>query len=277
MTAAAQELRDRAHRIRRHVVAMAAGPEGAHVGGSLSCAEVLAVLYFDVLRVRPDQPGWEDRDRFVLSKGHASAALYAALAERGFLPVEELATYGRAGGRLAGHPLRRVPGVELPTGSLGHGLALGAGMALAARLDGRAARTFVLLGDGELQEGTVWEALMSAAHHRLDNLVAVVDRNGWQLTGPTEECIALEPLEDRLRTFGWEVRSADGHDVEALRGPLRGAPWAPGRPSVLVARTVKGRGVPFLEGRKRSHYARFGPELERRALAGLAATARRPG
>jgi len=263
-------LEERARRIRRHVVAMAATPQGCHAGGSLSCADILAVLYFDVLRVRPEEPDWPDRDHFVLSKGHAGAALYAALAERGFLPVEELATYARTGGRLAGHPLRALPGVELPTGSLGHGLALGLGLALADRLDGRSARTFVLMGDGELQEGSVWEALIPAAHQRLDNLVAIVDRNGWQITGPTEEVAALEPLVERFAAFGWTAREVDGHDVEALRAALREAPTAPGRPTAIVARTVKGRGVPFLEGRKRGHYVRLSPDLERRAAASLA-------
>jgi transketolase len=264
-------LRARAARIRRHVVGMAASPEGCHAGGSLSCADVLAVLYFGVLRLRPGQPDWPDRDHFVLSKGHASAALYAALAERGFLPPAELATYARPGGRLAGHPLRRVPGVEFPTGSLGHGLALGLGLALADRLDGRPGRTFVLLGDGELQEGTIWEALTPAAQHRLDNLVAIVDRNGWQITGRTEDVGGLEPLPDRFRAFGWEAREVDGHDVEALLAELSAVPRAPGRPTALVARTVKGRGVPFLEGRRRSHYVRLDERLERRALASLPA------
>lgn len=269
--AADAALREHACAIRRHVVDLAATAEGCHAGGALSCADLLAVLFFDVLRLRPEEPEWPDRDHFVLSKGHAAAALYAALARRGFLPADELRTYAEAGGRLAGHPLRRVPGVEFPTGSLGHGLALGVGLALADRLDGRPARTFVLLGDGELQEGTVWEALMPAARQGLDNLVAIVDRNEWQISGPTEEVGCLEPLPERLAAFGWEAAAVDGHDVGAVRDVLRGAPLRAGRPTAIVARTVKGRGVAFLEGRKRSHYVRLSSQLERRAHASLSA------
>jgi transketolase len=274
VNAATTELRRRARAIRRHILDMAASPEGTHAGGSLSCAEILAVLYFDVLRVRPADPHWPDRDHFILSKGHAGAALYAALAERGFLPPEELASYARPGGRLAGHPLRRVPGVELPTGSLGHGLSLGVGLALAARLDGRPSRTFVLLGDGELQEGSVWEAIMAAAQLRLGSLAAIVDRNGWQISGRTEECIGLEPLPDRLAAFGWTPHDVDGHDVGALRTALAGVAPGEGRPTAVVARTTQGRGVRFLEDRRASHYVRLSPELLARARASLAARSR---
>jgi transketolase len=268
---AASDLRTRAHAIRGHILTMAASPEGTHIGGSLSSADILAVLYFAILRVRPDEPDWPERDYFVLSKGHASAALYATLAERGFLPVEELASYARPGSRLAGHPLRHVPGVEVPTGSLGHGLSLGVGLALAARLDDRPNRAFVLLGDGELQEGLVWEALMSAAQFGLGNLTAIVDRNGLQITGRTEECIGLDPLADRLTAFGWSVRTVDGHDVEALGEALLAVDPDGRRPTALVALTTKGRGVPFLEDRRASHYARLTPQLLQRARAGLAA------
>ncbi|WP_078955282.1 transketolase [Streptomyces griseus] len=251
-------------RIRRAVVDMAAGRQGAHVGGSLSCADVLAVLYFGVL----DLPG----DSFVLSKGHAAPALYAALAARGLLDEAELAGYASPGSRLFGHPSRGLPGVEFSTGSLGHGLALGCGLALAGQLREESARerVFVLMGDGELQEGSVWESLMFAGHRRLSRLTAVIDRNGLQQTAGTEGSLSLEPLGDRLRSFGWEVRETDGHD----HGPLRAALAAPsesGRPVAVVARTVKGRGVPFLEGRVSSHYATLNPALHRRALAALRA------
>jgi transketolase len=262
-------LRRHAYAIRRDILELAASPDGTHVGGSLSCADILATLYFDVLRVRPEEPDWPERDYFILSKGHASAALYAALAERGFLAREELATYGQPSGRLAGHPLRAVPGVEFSTGSLGHGLSLGIGLALAARMDGGPNRVFVLLGDGELQEGSVWEALMAAAHFQLENLVAIVDRNGLQITGETEECIALEPLDDRLSDFGFAVREVDGHDVEALSTLLASTPLAPRKPSAVLARTTKGRGVGFLEGRKKSHYAKLRPDVLERARASL--------
>lgn len=232
----------------------------------MSSTDILTVLYFAVLRVRPEDPGWPDRDHFILSKGHASAALYATLAARGYFPLEELSTYGRPGSRLAGHPLRGVPGVEFPTGSLGHGLPLAVGSALAARMDGRPSRAFVLLGDGELQEGSVWEAAMSAAHFGLDNLVAIVDRNGMQITGPTEQCMRLEPLADRWRSFGWAVAEVDGHDLKALVRTLTSVPLEVGSPTVCIAHTIKGRGVKFMEGRKKSHYATLTPELLRRAL-----------
>lgn len=261
-----------ATRIRSHVVDMCAGPEGGHLGGAFSCADVLAALYFSVLNVDPRRPDDPDRDRFLLSKGHAAVGLYATLAERGFFPVEELAGYGRPGSRLMGHPVRAVPGVEMPTGSLGHGLALGCGFALAARYAGRDSRTFVLLGDGELQEGSVWEAAIAAASLRLDRLVAVVDRNGLQLTGSTEGVAPMEPLADRWRSFGWAVRDVDGHDPAQLADHLDAAPWEPGKPSVLIARTVKGQGLPFLAGRSASHYVTLSPRNHARAVRALRAT-----
>jgi transketolase len=260
-----------ATRIRSHVVDMCAGPEGGHLGGAFSCADVLAALYFSVLNVDPRRPDDPDRDRFLLSKGHAAVGLYATLAERGFFPVEELAGYGRPGSRLMGHPVRAVPGVEMPTGSLGHGLALGCGFALAARYAGRDSRSFVLLGDGELQEGSVWEAAIAAVSLRLDRLVAVVDRNGLQLTGATEGIAPMEPLADRWRGFGWAVRDVDGHDPAQLADQLDAAPWEPGKPSVLIARTVKGHGLPFLAGRSASHYVTLSPRNHARAVHALRA------
>ncbi|MGH3875538.1 MAG: transketolase [Actinophytocola sp.] len=261
-----------AARIRSHVVDMCAGPEGGHLGGAFSCVEVLTALYFSVLNVDPRQPDDPARDRFLLSKGHAALALYATLAERGFFPVEELAGYGQPGSRLMGHPVRAVPGVELPTGSLGHGLALGCGFALADRYAGRDSRSFVLLGDGELQEGSVWEAAIAAASLKLDQLVAVVDRNGLQLTGSTERIAPMEPLADRWRSFGWSVRDVDGHDANELAHHLTAAPWEPGKPSVLIARTVKGHGVPFLAGRAANHYVKLSPRNHARAIAALRTT-----
>ncbi|MFI5496372.1 transketolase [Actinoplanes sp. NPDC051859] len=265
------ELAEKAYRVRERVLRMGTSPHGAHLGGSLSLAEILTVLYAEVLRVSPADPQHPDRDRFVLSKGHASAALYATLAEHGFLDPAELETYALPGGRLAGHPLRRVPGVEFPTGSLGHGLSLGAGVALAARCTGRDLRAFVLLGDGELQEGSVWEAAMSAGHHRLNNLIAIVDRNKLQITGDTEDTLALEPLADRWRAFGWAVAEVDGHDLSALRETFGALPDPGGRPTVVIAHTVKGRGVPLFEGQKKAHAVQLSPRLYQRALAGLRA------
>jgi transketolase len=248
---------------------MCAGPEGGHLGGSLSLVEILTTLYFGVLRVDPACPDDPARDILILSKGHGALALYAVLAERGFFPVGELATFGQPGSRLMGHPVRAVPGVEMPTGALGHGLALGNGFALADR--GR--RCFVIMGDGELQEGSVWEAAMATSELGLGNLTAVVDRNGLQLAGQTEATVALEPLADRWRAFGWAVREVDGHDPAELAGAF--AATEPGRPVVVLARTVKGKGLPYLQGRTESHFARLSERQHAKALAVLRARQRR--
>lgn len=258
--------------VREHILAMGAGAVGTHVGGSLSAVDILVALYREVLRVRPDEPGWPDRDHFILSKGHASAALYATLAECGFFPVEELDTYGRSDGRLMAHPTPAVPGVEFATGSLGHGLALGAGLALAAKRAGRDKRVFVLMGDGELQEGSVWEAAMAAAHLGLDNLTAIVDRNRLQISGSTEDRMGLEPLADKWQAFGWQTSDVDGHDFGQLVPALR-TPPSVGGPAVLIADTVKGRGVRHLQHRKQSHFAKLGPEAYQRAVTALRAAA----
>lgn len=266
---------ERAWRVREWVVEMCAQPEGGHLGGSMSLVEILVALYFGVARVEPAAPRAPDRDIVLLSKGHGAICLYAVLAERGFFPVEELRGYARPGSRLIGHPNAGVPGVEMPSGSLGHGLSLGVGFALAGRLDGLERRCFVVLGDGELQEGSVWEAAMAASSLGLDRLVAIVDRNGLQITGATEHVVSLEPLPDRWRSFGWAVREVDGHDLAALLAALGDLPAEPGRPTVLIARTDKGRGLPYVEGRRESHYARFGQRQRQRAMAVLRAQQRR--
>ncbi|MGW7007983.1 transketolase [Streptomyces sp. NPDC054933] len=267
-----EELRHRATAVREHVLRIGAGLVGTHIGGSLSAADILVALYFQVLQVRPSEPSWPERDRFVLSKGHASAALYATLAERGFLEPAELDTYGSPTGRLMAHPTPAVPGVEFATGSLGHGLSLATGLAVAALRGGRPNRVFALLGDGELQEGSVWEAAMSAAHLGLDNLTAVIDRNRLQINGSTEDRMRLEPLADKWQAFGWRVATVDGHDFAQLVPALAAAP-TPGRPTLLIAETVKGRGVRHLENRKQSHFAKLGPAAYERALTALRATA----
>ncbi|GLZ31514.1 transketolase, N-terminal subunit [Lentzea sp. NBRC 105346] len=266
------ELERRALAVRESILAIGAGPIGTHVGGSLSAADILVALYFDVLRIRPEEPRWDGRDHFILSKGHASAALYSTLAERGFFPREELDTYGTASGRLMAHPTLSVPGIEFATGSLGHGLSLGVGLALAAKRGLRDNRVFVVLGDGELQEGSNWEAAMSAAHLGVDNLVAIVDRNRLQISGSTEDRMGLEPLTDKWRAFGWNASVVDGHDFAELVPALRDAPGG-GRPAVLIADTVKGRGVRHLEHRKQGHYAKLSPAAYERALAALRAAA----
>lgn len=273
-TADLDELSGHARRIRRLVLDMCALPEGGHLGGSMSVVEILTALYFGVLHADPDRPDAPDRDMFVLSKGHAALGLYATLAERGFFPVEDLAGLGEPGSRFLGHPVRAIPGVEVPTGSLGHGLSLGAGFALSSRLRNAGRRAFVVLGDGELQEGSVWEAAASSAALGLDNLVAVVDRNGLQQSGATEDICTLEPVGARWSGFGWSVREVDGHDLGALLDALTTAPWEAGRPSVVVARTVKGRGVPFAENQPQAHYMRLSERRHARAVAALERTAR---
>ncbi|SEG90078.1 transketolase [Thermomonospora echinospora] len=272
----AADLEAHCARVRERIVEMCASVEGGHLGGSMSLVEILVALYFAVLRVDPAEPEAPGRDRLVLSKGHAGIGLYAVLAERGFFPAEDLAGYAEPGGRFSAHPTPAIPGVEVPTGSLGHGLPLGVGFALAARLSGSARRCFVVLGDGELQEGSVWEAAMAAASLRLDGLTAVVDRNGLQITGGTEDVVGLEPLADRWRAFGWAVVEVDGHDLGALVDVL-GKPGPPDRPVAVIARTVKGRGLPFVEGQVRSHYARLGDRQRRRAHAVLRAARRADG
>ncbi|MCY2927934.1 MAG: transketolase [Planctomycetota bacterium] len=236
------ELEEKARRIRAHVVRIA-GMSDCHTGGSLSIADMLAGLYFHTLRVDPGLPGWEGRDYFILSKGHCVPALDAALAMRGFFPEDALTTHLQLDSIISGHACARVtPGIDVSTGSLGHGLSIGVGLALGVRMDGAANRVFVMIGDGELQEGSNWEAAMAGAHHKLEGLVAIVDRNMYQ-TGPTEEMMALEPLADKWRAFGWATRVIDGHDMAQIVETLDALPFEKGRPSAIVSRTEKGHGV----------------------------------
>jgi transketolase len=252
MTATVQEL---ARRIRARAVRMTNRAKSSHVGSILSMAELLAVLYHDVLRVTPATAADPDRDRFILSKGHGCAGLYAVLAERGFFPTEWLDSFYLDGGRLAGHcTADGVPGVEVSTGSLGHGLGVGCGMAVAGKWDHRPYRVFPLLSDGECDEGSTWEAALFAAHHRLDNLVAVVDYNKIQSLGHVKDVLDLEPLGGKWAAFGWAVREIDGHDVAEVGAALTAVPFAPGQPSCVVAHTVKGKGVSFMEDKLLWHY-----------------------
>ncbi|MBF0270768.1 MAG: transketolase [Magnetococcales bacterium] len=245
---------ERSRRLRLLVLrAMEQGGRG-HPGPALSLIEILRVLYDDILRYRPDQPQWPERDRCILSKGHGCLALYALLADKGFFPVEALDTFCRFDSFLGGHPERgKIPGVEASTGSLGHGLSIGVGQALAARLQGRSHRVVVVMGDGEINEGSVWEAAMTAAKHRLDALTAVVDYNKMQSYGPTREVLDLEPLTDKWRAFGFTTREVDGHDVAALRTTLS-TPPEPGRPTAIIAHTVKGKGIPEAEHNPEWHH-----------------------
>ena len=265
------ELRDRARLIRRHIVEMLHEAASGHPGGSLSAVEIVTALYFaGFLRHRPADPQWPERDRFVLSKGHGVPVQYAALAMAGYLPVEELRTLRRIDSRLQGHPvLGTAPGIEASTGSLGQGLSIGLGMALAARLDAREYRVFVLLGDGECQEGQVWEAAMAAGHQRPTNLIAIVDYNKFQLDGAIEDIIGLEPLAAKWESMGWKTREIDGHDMEQVIAALE---WATqlGEPTCIIAHTVKGKGVSFMEGENAYHGVAPSDDELARALAELA-------
>ncbi len=270
--ASADDLRAIAYTLREHIVRMCADSPGAHLGGSMSSVEILTVLLFDgVVRVDPSNPKWEDRDYFIFSKGHSSASLYAAMAERGFFPVEELKEYKKTGGRLAGHPSKAIPGIELATGSLGHGLGVGNGIALAAKHDGEDRRVYVVLGDGECQEGSIWEAAMTAAHYKLDNVVAIVDRNFVQEDGKTEDIMSLEPFAEKWRAFGWDAREIDGHDVEALSSALHDIPFTSGKPSVIIAQTVKGKSISYAEGNHAWHYGKMNAEQREQAFKDLEA------
>jgi transketolase len=234
---------------------MTHGGGGSHIGSTFSCADILSVLYSGVLRVDPANPRWPDRDRFVLSKGHAGAALYAVLAEKGFFPAERLGTHYKDGSDLCGHVSHKgIPGVEISTGSLGHGLSIAAGMAYGARLDERPHRIFALLSDGECDEGSTWEAILFAAHHGLDNLVAIVDYNKLQSLASVATTLALEPFADKWTSFGWSVSEVDGHDCSALAHVLSRVPLAAGRPSCIIAHTIKGKGVSFMENTVLWHY-----------------------
>jgi len=265
-----KELENKARILRKHIIKMTCAAGSGHPGGSLSAADIVAALYFHELRLDPSRPDWPDRDRFVLSKGHAAPVLYAALAERGFFPVEELLNLRKLGSRLQGHPdMRKVPGVEMSTGSLGQGLSAANGMALAARLDRRDYRVYVLLGDGEIQEGQIWEASMAAAHYKLDNVTAFLDHNGYQIDGPVREVMSPEPVAAKWRAFGWHVIKIDGHNLSEILSALAEAKTVRGRPTMIVAETVKGRGVSFMEGQVDWHGVAPKPAERDRALAEL--------
>jgi transketolase len=270
-------LRETARRIRVEILRAVNHARAGHIGGPLSAADILAVLYFHVLRIRPEEPDWADRDRFILSKGHSSIGLYAAMALRGYFPVEELLTFDAAHSRLQGHPdMTRLPGLDMSTGSLGMGISAGMGIALGARLLGRDVRSFVLLGDGECQEGEVWEAAMAAPRYHLDNLIAIVDHNrlqqyGWPGDGPDGRIPPQEPgeLAAKWSAFGWRVIEVDGHDVPELVRVLAEAVEGDGRPVAIIARTTKGKGVSFMEGHYFWHTRAIKPEEFAAAMAEL--------
>jgi transketolase len=266
----AADTRALALRLRRHVVEMTHLGKSSHVGSCLSMADIMAVLYGRALRVDPNDPAWPARDRFVLSKGHAGACVYAALAERGFFPVSELARHYQNGSIFSGHVSHKgVPGVEVSTGSLGHGLPVATGMAYRLRLKGGGQRVFAVLSDGECDEGSNWEAILFAAHHGLDNLVAVVDYNRIQSLAPVSETIALEPFVDKWQAFNWAVRQIDGHDHAQLAEVLDALPLEPGKPTVVIAETVKGKGISFMENAVLWHYRNAQGEEYEAAVAEL--------
>ncbi len=246
---AEEELRPIADRARRLIVRMIYEAGSGHPGGSLSSVEILTSLYFRVMRHDPENPQWPDRDKLVLSKGHAAPALYSILALSGYFHVSELLTLRRMGSRLQGHPSKnKTPGVDMSTGSLGQGLSISIGMALGGRLDRKDYRVYCILGDGEIQEGQIWEAAMSAAHYKVDNICAVLDRNQLQIDGRTDQVMSIEPVGPKFEGFGWHVIEVRGHDFEALLRAFKEAEGIKGKPTIIIAKTVKGKGVSFMEG-----------------------------
>lgn len=261
-----QEARALATRARVQILNMCARAKAAHIASSLSCVDILAVLYAGAANVHPDRVTQDDRDVVIVSKGHAAAGTYAVLAEAGFFPIEWLRDYGADESPLGGHVTHSVPGVELSTGSLGHGLPFGAGVALANKTDGSSAHVFVVMSDGECDEGTTWEAGLFAAHHGLGSLTALIDRNHIQSLAGTEETMRLEPLADKWRAFGWQVLVVDGHDHDALSKAIAASRLERGRPSVIICNTIKGKGVSFMENQVLWHYRPPSPE---QAAAGI--------
>ncbi|MBN1764824.1 MAG: transketolase [Sedimentisphaerales bacterium] len=250
-----RNLEEKAKELRRTIFEVICKGGGGHIPACLSIVEILTVLYEKILRINPNNPREHDRDRFILSKGHAGVALYSVLADKGFISREQLYTYGHAGTDLGGHPdMHKVPGVEASTGALGHGLAFGLGMALAGKMDKKEYRVMVLLGDGECQEGTVWEAAMSAPQHLLDNFTVIIDYNKLQALDRLDNIISLEPLAQKWQSFGWQVREVDGHDMNQLLVTFENLPFTPDKPNLVIAHTIKGRGISFMENVPIWHY-----------------------
>jgi len=264
------ELREIARVVRRDILTMVLEAGSGHIGGSLSAVDAMVVLYWDTMRVSPENPSWEDRDRFILSKAHAAPALYSVLARRGFFDVKELMSFRKLKSILQGFPdMQTTPGIDASVGSPGQGLSIANGIAIAAKRDGGKHRVYCLLGDGEAHEGQVWEAAMTAAHHKLDNVCVVIDRNTMMGDGNTEDIVALSPLSDKWRTFNWHVVDLDGHDPERLSAAFSEASSVTGRPTVILARTVKGKGVPFMEGHAEWHDRPITEELYEEAMKAL--------
>lgn len=256
--------------IRKDIVSMICKSKSGHPGGSLSAVEILTALYFDQMNIDPTNPKMEDRDRFVLSKGHAAPALYATLSERGYFDKEELNHLRQIGSMLQGHPdMKKIPGVEMSTGSLGQGFSVACGMAMAAKLDNAPWNVYALLGDGEVQEGIIWEAAMSAAHYKLDNMIAFLDYNGLQIDGDVESVMNINPIEDKFKTFGWNVITIDGHDFDQIFAALDMAKDTVDKPTMIIAKTIKGKGVSFMENQASWHGSAPSEEQLQQALSEL--------
>ncbi|MCR4338156.1 MAG: transketolase [Candidatus Omnitrophica bacterium] len=263
------QLKKKALQIRREILQILNSAGSGHPGGSLSAVEILVTLYFHKMNHRPHEPKWEDRDRVIISKGHASAVTYVVLADAGYFPKEQLKTYRKFGSPLQGHVHTKVPGVEFNTGSLGHGLSVANGIALGAKMNKKSFKTYCIMGDGEIQEGSVWEAAMTAPHYHLDNVCAIVDYNKVQENGPTNEIKNLEPLASKWKSFGWNTLEVDGHDIRELINALDEADRTTGKPTVIIAHTVKGKGVSFMEGQASWHGKAPNEEMLKKALTEL--------
>jgi transketolase len=256
--------------IRRHILRLIRAGQAGHAGGALSSVEIVTSLYFNLLNIDPANPKWQQRDRFVLSAGHKCLVLYAALAERGFFDLSVLDTYGALDSHIPGHPnMHKLPGVETNTGALGHGLSIAGGMALGLRMDQSKSRVYVLMGDGELAEGSNWEAASAISMHKLDNILVFVDRNQLQISGRTVDVMSYEPLDERWRSFGWNVRIIDGHNFNAILNNARDIPFVKGKPSVIIADTIKSKGLSFAEGKVSYHYWKATPEEMKQAESDL--------
>ena len=263
-------LEEKANKIRQHIINMIGEADSGHPGGSLSAADILSVLYFKKLKVDPAVPKDLCRDRFILSKGHAAPVLYAALAEKGFFPIEELMTLRKIDSKLQGHPdMKSVPGVDMSTGSLGQGFSVATGLALGGAMDRADYRVYVMLGDGEIQEGIVWEAAMLAAHYKLDNLAAVLDCNGLQIDGKVNDVMSIEPIADKWKAFGWNVLEIDGHNIEEIDEAFDKAASVKGQPTMIIAKTIKGKGVSFMENNTDWHGKACNVDEKNKALAEL--------
>lgn len=264
------ELKQLAKKVREDIIDVTGWSGGTHIGGSLSMVEIVTILYWKYLRVQPHNPAWEDRDRFVLSKGHGGVGHAVVLALKGYFPPEQLKDFNKSGSAFGMHlDCHKVPGVDCSTGSMGHGLPMAVGLALGSRLLKKEWRTYCLMGDGECDEGSIWEAAMSAAHYKLDNLIGFVDRNGLMIDGPTEKVMSLEPFVDKWTAFGWKALPVDGHDFRQLAQAIDFAHEHKGQPVVIVAKTVKGKGVEFMENKAAWHYGGLNAELVDKAKRGL--------